>query len=111
VSRDGDGTQAPDTGEPSRATGVCTSGTPGGISLHPGDGLLEGRYRIVRRLGEGGMGVVYEARDANLGIPVALKTLSRLDADGIYRIKNEFRSVASVVHENLIALGRGHQES
>jgi eukaryotic-like serine/threonine-protein kinase len=114
VSRDGDGTQAPDAGEASRETGVRVSGDRGApsdsSSLHPGDGLLEGRYRIVRRLGEGGMGVVYEARDALLGIPVALKTLSRLDADGIYRIKNEFRSVASVVHENLVPLYELHAE-
>jgi eukaryotic-like serine/threonine-protein kinase len=79
-------------------------------ALRTGDRLLGGRYRIVRRLGEGGMGVVYEAFDASLGMPVALKTLSRLDAPGIYRIKNEFRSVASLVHENLVRLYELHAE-
>ncbi|HWO10307.1 MAG TPA: serine/threonine-protein kinase [Polyangiaceae bacterium] len=37
--------------------------------------LLGGKYRIVRRIGVGGMGSVYEARHAGLGTPVALKVL------------------------------------
>ena len=37
--------------------------------------LLGGKYRIVRRIGVGGMGSVYEARHAGLGTPVAIKVL------------------------------------
>ncbi len=47
--------------------------------MRQGD-LIAGRYRVVRRVGSGGMGTVYEALDGESGSPVALKTL-RVDAD------------------------------
>lgn len=66
--------------------------------------LLGGRYELRRRLGEGGMGVVYEALDTVNRTSVALKTLNRVDATAIYRLKGEFRSLADVVHPNLVRL-------
>ncbi len=62
------------------------------------------RFTIHRRLGEGGMGVVYLAHDRERGAEVALKTLQRVDPTGIADLKNEFRSLAGVVHENLVVL-------
>jgi eukaryotic-like serine/threonine-protein kinase len=80
-------------------------------AIQVGDRLLDDRYRVLRLLGHGGMGVVYEAFDAVQGMQVALKTLSRVDATSIYRLKNEFRSVASLAHENLVQLYELHADS
>jgi eukaryotic-like serine/threonine-protein kinase len=75
-----------------------------GLRLRPGDTLREGRLEIVSRIGEGGMGVVYEAIDRERQSVVALKTLSRLDAENVYRLKREFRSLIDVSHHNLCRL-------
>jgi serine/threonine protein kinase len=63
------------------------------------------RFSVVRRLGEGGMGVVYEVRDAEQGTRVALKWLRKLSARGVLFFKNEFRALADVQHHNLVSLG------
>lgn len=62
------------------------------------------RFQLIRRLGAGGMGIVYEVFDRERGEHVALKTLSRVDPAGIYDLKKEFRSLADVRHPNVVSL-------
>jgi serine/threonine protein kinase len=72
--------------------------------VFPIDGLFLDRFKILRQLGRGNMGVVYEAEDTKLGTKVALKVLSESSAAGIYRLKQEFRAIADIVHPNLVGL-------
>ncbi len=62
-----------------------------------------GRYAIERKLGEGGMGVVYAARDDRLERTIAVKTLSAPDSDETarQRLWREARAAASVNHPNI----------
>src|SRR5262245_35799745 len=62
------------------------------------------RFSIQRRLGEGGFGVVYQAYDREHNSVVALKTLHHAGAKDLYRFKKEFRTLADLVHPNLVAL-------
>ena len=62
------------------------------------------RFRVLRRVGAGGMGVVYEVQDLARGEIVALKTLRHINPAGIYRLKHEFRSLAGVAHPNVVCL-------
>ncbi len=64
-----------------------------------------GDYRIVRELGRGGMGIVYEAEQLSLGRRVALKVLpfaGVLSDNSIKRFKNEARAAASLEHPNIV---------
>jgi eukaryotic-like serine/threonine-protein kinase len=63
------------------------------------------RFEIVRRLGAGGMGVVYEAIDRQRRVPVALKMLTSIGGQDLLQFKREFRALQDVQHPNLISLG------
>src|SRR5262249_19087889 len=65
-----------------------------------------GHYRIVGKLGQGGMGVVYAARDESLDRAVALKTMSGVARDETARKRfwREARAAASVNHPNVCQL-------
>ncbi len=76
----------------------------------PAEGLapeFEGtsRFEIVRRLGAGAMGVVYEALDRERNARVALKTLRTMNSQELLTLKHEFRSLQDVTHPNLVTLG------
>ncbi|HWB76840.1 MAG TPA: serine/threonine-protein kinase, partial [Nannocystaceae bacterium] len=66
------------------------------------DGEMIGEHlRIDRRLGKGGMGVVYLAHDLRLDRPVAVKLLARGREDGIARLEREARAMAKLSHPNV----------
>ncbi|MBV8729378.1 MAG: protein kinase, partial [Acidobacteriia bacterium] len=71
--------------------------------MQPPAGLPQ-RFEILRQVGAGGMGVVYEARDLERNLRVAIKTLQKADSRMLYHLKQEFRSLADITHPNLAAL-------
>lgn len=64
-----------------------------------------GEFTVIREIGRGGMGVVYEATQASLNRRVALKTLpisGRMDQRQIQRFQNEARAAAQLQHPNIV---------
>ena len=71
------------------------------------DTLVAGRYRIVTVAGVGGMGVVYRARDEELGVDTALKVLRPdlgSDAAVVERFRSELRLAREVTHKNVVRI-------
>ncbi|MCO5997615.1 serine/threonine-protein kinase [Actinoallomurus rhizosphaericola] len=74
------------------------------------DQILGGRYRLVRQLGEGGMGQVWEAQDETLGRNVAVKVISLLAGGGSRgdearaRFLREARITAQLQHPNIVTI-------
>src|SRR3954464_6919520 len=80
------------------------------MSLFPGT-ILEGQsishYRILRRLGSGGMGVVYEPAEVNLGTLAALKFLSKEfqnEPQALERFQREARAASALNHRNICTI-------
>ncbi len=70
-------------------------------------GATLGHYRIVEKIGEGGMGEVYRARDERLDRDVAIKVLPEevaSDPDRLKRFQREAKAVASLSHPNILEI-------
>jgi serine/threonine-protein kinase len=76
--------------------------------------VVDGRYRIVRRIGSGGMADVYLAADTHLGREIALKVLHRRfaqDAEFVERFRREASAAAGLQHPHVVGVfDRGEHE-
>ncbi len=70
-------------------------------AVQAGD-VLAGRYQLVRLLGEGAMGTVWEARQVTTGKAVALKLLKGRDAADAVRFLREARLASGLSHRNIV---------
>jgi serine/threonine protein kinase len=69
--------------------------------------ILDSKYELIERLGEGGMGTVYRARRLHIGDEVAVKVLNQnfvLESDAIERFRREARSAATIRHTNVVTI-------
>jgi serine/threonine-protein kinase len=69
------------------------------------DSVLGGKYRIIKKIGSGGIGVVYAAEHVTLGTEVAVKVLrgaAAMDASEIARLRREARVQGSIEHPNVV---------
>jgi serine/threonine-protein kinase len=76
--------------------------------------ILDSKYELLERLGEGGMGAVYRARRLHIGDEVAVKLLSHdvtRDKQAIERFRREARSAALIRHPNVVSIHDFNDES
>jgi serine/threonine protein kinase len=88
---------------------------PTGMAGHPDwqPGTPLGDYRLMREIGRGGMGIVYEAEQLSLGRRIALKVLPfalTLDPKQLQRFKNEARAAAQLHHQHIVPVYAVGQE-
>src|SRR5215831_11059298 len=83
------------------ATGLSPQRTQAVARYREGD-LLLGRFKVVRPVGRGGMGEVYEVRDLRLHARVAMKTVRQPDDPGLLeRLRREVQLARAVTHPNV----------
>ncbi len=83
---------------------ACGSAPSNGPAAEPCHGTL-GDFRLIREVGRGGMGIVYEAEQVSLGRRVALKVLpfaATMDSRQLQRFKNEAHAAAQLHHTNIV---------
>jgi DNA-binding response OmpR family regulator len=89
-------------------TGESTQASATGDSPFASGEILAGRYEILGKLGDGGMGMVYHARDKELGDEVAVKVVRKdliaEDPTIVERLKSEIRLARRVSHRNVVRL-------
>lgn len=92
------------------ADDVATCPNDGMPTMHTiaGDPVLEGKYHLECRLGQGGMGVVYKARHAylktQLAIKIILPDLVGNDPQLVTRFRQEALAAAAIRHQNVVAV-------
>ncbi len=94
--------ERPESPRDGRTAGSAPS--PGDVAAPRGVPQRVGRYRVLRELGRGGMGVVYLGEDSTLGRKLAIKVLSAdlaADATRLARFEREARLLASLNHPNI----------
>ncbi len=88
--------------------------TAGHVTLGPAQPERLGEFRLIREIGRGGMGVVFEAEQESLGRRVAVKVLPRqvlLDEKHLKRFQREARIAANLHHTNIVEVfGVGEQD-
>lgn len=71
------------------------------IVLPPGE-IIDGKYQIISKLGQGGMGVVYKARSLSINREVAIKMLTHVDEKTIQRFQREAQNLVKIRHRAII---------
>ena len=89
--------------------GAAREGAPSGGPLSVGQAFSP-RYHVIKVLGVGGMGAVYQAWDAELGVAVALKVIRtdsrrhRVSSEAEKRFKQELLLARQVTHKNVVRI-------
>jgi serine/threonine-protein kinase len=91
---------------------IITSSGAAGVSQMPTTFMnvasaLESRFQLLKELGRGGMGIVFQAHDKQLREPVAIKILSPIlstNTDALERLKREVSAARRVTHANVIRI-------
>jgi len=101
--------QSPSQGAaPSGSPRVNSKETMGGSSASSSSSknfLIDGKYRLIREIGRGGMGIVYEAENVKLGRKVALKKMReelKLNPRDRKKFLEEARNTAALEHPNIV---------